>query len=67
MLAIYYRWLEELWGVVLPEVLEPELLESDVPEVLEPELLPLGVNAPPVAELLPDTPKYEKILWRQLG
>jgi hypothetical protein len=72
--------LEELWGVVLPDELgEPEVSElepalpvvelllfrSELPEV--PVLLPPGVNAPPVAELLPDNPKYEKTLWRQLG
>jgi len=51
---------DELWGVVLPEELpEPELL---VPE----ELLPPGVSAAPVADL-PDIPKYENTLWRQLG
>jgi hypothetical protein len=52
---------EELLGVVVPELL--------VPWLLLPELLPLlpGVSAPPVAELLPDKPKYEKMLCRQLG
>jgi hypothetical protein len=63
---IHYRWLDELWGVVLPELDDPELLESELPDVLEPLLLPLGLSAPPVAEL-PDNPKYENTLWRQLG
>ncbi len=38
-----------------------------LPALVLPELLPLGVSAPPVAELLPNRPKYEKTLWRQLG
>ena len=47
-----YGLLDELWGeVVLPDGLEPVLL-----------LLPPGDSAPPVAELRPDNPKYEKIL-----
>jgi len=44
---------DELWGVVVPELLLP--------------LVPPGVSAPPVAEPPPDSPKYEKTLWRQLG
>jgi len=62
-------------SVVLPEV--PELLLPLLPLVpelpvlksdpLEPLLLPPGVNAPPVAELLPVRPKYENTLCRQLG
>jgi len=65
--------LEPEVSVLLPEVpellllpLAPELpvLESDP---LEPLLLPPGVDAPPVAELLPDRPKYENTLCRQLG
>ena len=39
---------------LLPLVPELPVLESDP---LEPLLLPPGVNAPPVAELLPDKPK----------
>jgi hypothetical protein len=46
---------------VLPELLP---LRS---EPLEPLLLPPGVNAPPVAELLPERPKNENTLCRQLG
>lgn len=72
--------LPELGVVVLPE-LEPDvsvlllelpelLLVPELPvlksEPLEPLLLPPGVNAPPVAEL-PDRPKYENTLCRQLG
>jgi hypothetical protein len=66
---------------VLPE-LEPDVsgLLLELPELplvpllpvlgsdpLEPLLLPPGVDAPPVAELLPDRPKYENTLCRQLG
>jgi len=66
--------LDELWGVVLPgELLEPVELELSVLEpvlllfkselpALEPELVPPGLKAPPVAELLPESPKYEKTL-----
>ena len=68
-----------LGEVVLPE-LEPEVSELllELPEVplllpvlksepLDPLLLPPGVKEPPVAELLPDRPKYENTLCRQLG
>jgi len=41
---------DELCGVVVPG------------GVVLPELLPLGVSAPPIAELPPDRPKYEKTL-----
>jgi hypothetical protein len=71
MIAIYL-------GVALPEELEPEvsllLLEPVLPELLplrseplEPLLLPPGVKAPPVAELLPESPKNENTLCLQLG
>ena len=49
----------------LPEV--PLLLPVLKSEPLDPLLLPPGVKAPPVAELLPDRPKYENTLCRQLG
>ena len=48
----------------LPEVPLLPVLRS---EPLDPLLLPPGVKAPPVAELLPDRPKYENTLCRQLG
>ena len=64
--------LEELWGVVLPdELVEPWLPEVDEPVllllisellVLDPVLLPPGVKAAPVAELAPESPKYENTL-----
>jgi len=63
---------EPLSGVVLPEVLDPELLSGvGLPETLDPELLlpltPPGVSAAPVAGLLPVKPKNEKTLCRQVG
>jgi len=62
-----------------PELLLPELLLPGL--LLEPELpgswlellsscdeeLPPGVSLPPVAELLPDSPKCVKMLCRQPG
>jgi len=41
-------------------------------ELLLSELVPLllelpGDSAPPVADPVPDNPKYENTLWRQLG
>ena len=70
LLEITYL-LEELLGVVFPGVLESKLSdlleEGALESVLLPVLMPPGVNAPPVAELLPDKPKYEKTLWRQLA
>ena len=71
LLEITYLLEELLLGVVFPGLLESklsDLLEAGALEsVLLPVLLPPGVNAAPVAELLPDKPKYEKTLWRQLA
>jgi hypothetical protein len=76
MVCLFYDPIYYLGGVVLPE-LEPDVsvLLLELPELplvplsdeLVPLLLPPGLNAPPVAELLPARPKYENTLCRQLG
>lgn len=55
-----------MFPVELLVLLRPESVVP-VPLLLVPVLLPLGLNALPVAPLMPASPKYEKTLWRQLG
>jgi hypothetical protein len=56
-------------GLVLLPLLSLLLDPGKVLPLVPDELLPLlpGDSAPPVAVPLLETPKYEKILWRQPG